>query len=39
MMLKLKTDFILVIFVFINDFYKTITPDCVKFRSNIYKPL
>ena len=32
-------DFILLIFVFVDDLYKANVPDCVKFRPNIDKAL
>ena len=32
-------DFILLIFVLTDDFYKSVAPDCVKFRPNIEKAL
>ena len=32
-------DFVLVIFVLVDDPYKKVAPDCVKCRRNIYRAL
>ncbi|MBO4780595.1 MAG: hypothetical protein J5497_08160 [Selenomonadaceae bacterium] len=32
-------DFILVIYVLIDDFYKKVAPDCIKYRPNADKAL